>query len=189
MLEQLIQFDKELFLTLNGINAPWADTIFYYITNKYTWIPLYAVLLYALYKKQGLTATFGISIAAVILLITATDQITYNVFKQGLERLRPCHDPELIQLVHLVTDRCGGMYGFVSGHSANSFAAAYFVVHQFNKKWLSASLFIWAAVVAYSRVYVGVHFPGDIFFGAIIGLFIAAGVVQFQQWATKKWVQ
>jgi undecaprenyl-diphosphatase len=114
--------------------------------------------------KKGLWFVFSIA-----LLITCTDQIT-NLFKEGFARLRPCHDSNLAPLMRLVKDRCGGLYGFFSGHSSNSFALAIFFITFFKPRYPAMRwLVFWAAIVAYSRVYVGVHYPIDILCGALFG--------------------
>ena len=84
-------------------------------------------------------------------------------------RPRPCRDPDIGHLVHRVNNYCGGAYGFVSGHAANSFALATMISLLFRKKWVSTGLLIWATMVSYSRIYLGVHYPGDVIFGALLG--------------------
>jgi len=167
MIEFINNIDIEVFLFLNGLHTPWMDTVMYYITNKYTWFPFYflfVVLIGWRFKWKGLSA-----IIFVILAISFSDFITSGVMKPTIERLRPCHNPDLANLVHLVTG-CGGKYGFASGHAANSFALAtsvflIFRIHYRHLGWL----FLWAFIVAYSRIYVGVHYPFDIITGGIIG--------------------
>lgn len=173
MLDQLIQFDKELFLFLNNLGTPTWDTLWLTITNKLTFIPLYAVLLYLIFRSFGVK-TLLLSILVITLMITFTDQIT-NLFKDGFVRFRPCHDSDIQSLVRLVKASCGGKYGFFSGHSSNSMAAAVFaglLLKPYYKNLIFLLLF-WSAMVAYSRIYVGVHFPLDIIcgmtFGAISG--------------------
>ena len=108
----------------------------------------------------------------VALGITASDQ-SANIFKFGFERLRPCHDPSLEGLLREV--KCGGKFGFYSAHSSNSFFVATYLTILLGKKikQLPYFLFVWAAIVAYSRVYLGMHFPGDIIIGAIMGILLA----------------
>lgn len=172
MVDQLIQFDKELFLFLNNLGSPTWDNLWLIITNKLTFAPLYGVLLYLIYKKFGLKPML-ISIVVVVLMITFTDQIT-NVFKHGFKRLRPCGTEGVMENMRFIAVRCG-RYGFFSGHSSNSMAAAIFAGLLFKSyyKNLIFILLFWSAVVAYSRIYVGVHYPLDIIcgmtFGAISG--------------------
>lgn len=170
MLEQLIQKDKELFLYLNSLGNPDWDFLWLFISNKWSAIPLYFMLLVLCFKAFKVKDVFLVLIT-VALLITATDQ-TANLFKYGFERLRPCHDPEIEHLVRLVKASCGGKFGYFSAHAANSFAVASFFSFLLKNrfKWLPWLLFVWCSAVAYSRVYLGVHFPLDIVTGAFIGL-------------------
>ncbi|MDO5981098.1 phosphatase PAP2 family protein [Flavivirga spongiicola] len=172
MINQLLEYDTELFLFLNNLGSePW-DNLWLIITNKLTFIPLYAILLYLLYKKYGLRSLL-VFVVVVALMITFTDQIT-NVFKRGFQRPRPCGEADLIDQMRFIAVRCG-KYGFFSGHSSNSMAAAVFAGLMLKQyyKYLIFILLFWSAVVAYSRIYVGVHYPLDIVcgltFGAIAG--------------------
>jgi len=172
MIDQLLQYDTELFLYLNNLGTPTWDGLWLLITNKLTFVPMYALLLYLIYKKFGLK-TLLFSILIIALMITFTDQIT-NVFKRGFERLRPCRQEGVMEEMRFIAARCG-KYGFFSGHSSNSMAAAVFaglLLKPFYKKLIFILLF-WSAIVAYSRIYVGVHYPLDIIcgmaFGAISG--------------------
>jgi undecaprenyl-diphosphatase len=171
MIDQLIAFDKSIFLELNGWGAPYLDAFMVFVSGKLEWIPLYAVLLYFVfkqYKQKGFYILFF-----VILLIVASDQISVNLFKNIFERFRPCHDPSLEGLVRIVNDKCGGKFGFVSSHATNTFALATFIgLILKSNKWLIA-LLVWASVVSFSRIYLGVHFPLDVFCGALLGVAIA----------------
>lgn len=172
MLEKLLEYDTKLFLFLNNLGSPTWDNLWLAITNKITFVPLYAILLFLLYKKFGLKSLL-IFILVIALMITFTDQIT-NVFKLGFARPRPCREAGLIDQMRFIAIRCG-MYGFFSGHSSNSMAAAVFaglMLRPYYKNLIFILLF-WSAIVAYSRIYVGVHYPLDIIcgltFGAISG--------------------
>jgi undecaprenyl-diphosphatase len=168
MLEQLIQYDAELFLYLNNLGTePW-DGLWLVITNKLTFIPLYAILLYLIYKKYGVKPLL-LMVLLITLMITFTDQIT-NVFKRGFMRPRPCGAEDLVDYVRFIAPRCG-KYGFFSGHASNSMAAAVFgglILRPYFKNLIFLLLF-WSIIVSYSRIYVGVHYPLDIFCGMTFG--------------------
>lgn len=170
MIEKL---DQDLFLILNAIHSPWWDKFMVLVSAKLTWVPLYAFILVLLGIKYRRTLLLIIPI--VILLVTASDQLSVHAFKEVFQRLRPCHEPALAGLVHTVNDKCGGMYGFVSSHAANSFAVAVFSLGLLKKKWFTVLILFWAALVSYSRIYLGVHYPGDIIGGAILGILLAYG--------------
>lgn len=170
-LQNLIDFDQELLLTLNGLNTPFQDNFFLLFTQTITWIPLYITIIYILItsqKKGSIVTLLGIAV-----LITLCDQISTNVFKEGFERLRPSHDPSIKNLVHLVAGKRGGSYGFVSSHATNSFALALFLSLIFRNRLFSISIFSWAILNSYSRIYLGLHYPGDILGGMILGFLLA----------------
>ena len=175
MLDFLKNIDESLFIFLNGLHNDAFDFIMYWITYQQTWYPFYLLLIIWLVWKYKLNGI--ILIIFIVLAITISDQFTSSFMKPFFERLRPCHDPSISHLVHLV-DGCGGQYGFASSHASNSFALATMLFLFFRTRFKHASiLFIWAGLVAYSRIYVGVHFPGDIIVGALIGYL--TGLIRF----------
>lgn len=177
MIDKIITYDQELFLWLNQLGSQSFDGLWYGITYKYTWIPLYLFFIVYAVKTSVKSKGWWLVLGA-ILVVTLADLTSVHAFKNVFERLRPCHDPEIRDWVRVVKG-CGGLYGFVSSHAANSFGVAFFFFHTVFKskpwKWM---LLIWAAIVAYSRIYVGVHYPLDILCGAILG-WVCAQLVLF----------
>jgi len=168
-MESLIELDKKLLIYLNGFHADWLDPIMLQLTKTQFWIPLYLFLIYLIFKNFS---TRGwIIMAGVALAILLADQITSSLMKPFFMRLRPSQEPTLQGLVHIVNDYKGGLYGFASSHAANTFATALFVWLLFRKtyNWM-VFIFVWAVLMTYTRIYLGVHYPGDIFVGAIVGL-------------------
>jgi len=183
MLEKLNELDQQLFLFLNSLHSPFWDTIMYWVSDRFIWAPFYlALFVFIIYrfKKQAF-----LIIPFAILLIVIVDQLAVLLFKNVFERLRPCHNPGLADLMHLVKDHCGGKYGFISNHAANSFGLAAYTSLLFNKKWFSTTLFTWAALVSYSRIYLGVHYPGDILGGMIFGILTGWLVFMMYQFTKK----
>lgn len=170
-MEEIILEDKQAMIFLNNLGSSTFDPFWILVSEKWFWIPLYVIFLYFLYKNFNKKSLIYI-LLFVALGITASDQIA-NIFKFGFERLRPCHDPSLEGLLREV--KCGGKFGFYSAHSSNSFFVATYLTMLLGKKikQLPYFLFVWAAIVAYSRVYLGMHFPGDIIVGAIMGILLA----------------
>ncbi|WP_435313985.1 phosphatase PAP2 family protein [Cellulophaga fucicola] len=172
MLEELIQYDTDVFLYLNNLGTDTWDGFWLFVTNKVSSIPLYIVLLLLAYKQVGFKKTLLI-LVSVGVLIGATDQLA-NFFKYGVARLRPCHNPDIDGFVRLVKSSCGGKYGYFSAHAANSFAVAIFFGNLLKDKfkYIKYLLIVWAAFVAYSRIYIGVHYTLDVATGILIGTFM-----------------
>ena len=166
-------FDQQVFLFLNSQNSLFWDKVMYAISMVVIWIPLYlAILIYMgfRYKRK-----FIIIVLFIIVAVTLTDQFALLI-KNIVERLRPCHEPSLTGLVHLINGKCGGLYGFVSSHAANAFNVALLSLLFIRERWYSIFIVIWAAIVGYSRIYLGVHYPGDVLCGSILGALTGWGI-------------
>ena len=168
----IVQLDQQLFLIINGWHTSFLDFIMFWLSDKYIWIPLYAVLLGLLIRENR--RHWWLLLIAVALLVTLTDQISVKLFKDVFLRLRPCHDPLLEGLVRVLNGHCGGQYGFISSHAANTFGLAVFVGALLKNRysWILWAMLLWAGIVSYSRIYLGVHFPGDVLVGAMVGALI-----------------
>lgn len=176
--QRLEKWDQWLFIKLN---SEWTngffDAFFPFFRDAYIWAPLYLFILVFIivnYGQKGLWWSLGF-----ICTVAITDIIGARVFKEGIERLRPCGDPVMMDHVRLLLSRCSGSYSFVSNHAANHFSLAVFAFITFRglfRNWMYIGL-IWAALIAYAQVYVGVHYPLDVLGGAglgtITGLFMA----------------
>ncbi|MFC7358286.1 phosphatase PAP2 family protein [Jejudonia soesokkakensis] len=187
MIEELLKYDEQLFLFLNGLgNTSW-DGFWNVVTHKLSSIPLYAMLLYLVYKKFGVKGTLIVMVVAAF-MITATDQLA-NLFKYGIARPRPCRVESLQTTIRFVAERCG-RFGYFSAHAASSMAAAVFIglLLKSRYKYLPFLLLFWAVVIGYSRIYLGVHYPLDVitgmFFGAIFGFL----VFLLNRWAQRKFI-
>jgi len=171
MIESIRDWDEKAFLWLNSFHSDGLDLIVLQLTQTITWIPLYLLLLYLIYRKDPKNMAWVIG--GVMLTILLADQVSSGFMKPYFERLRPCHDPQWVGLIHNY-GRCGGLYGFVSSHAANTFGMATFLTLILRKKQKGIYwLFLYALVVSYSRIYLGVHYPLDVFFGALVGVLSA----------------
>ena len=188
MIEHLLEYDTELFIFLNNLGSAKWDAFWMAYTTKFNWIPIYAILLYLLYKQLGLKPLL-VTLGVVAVMVLFTDQIT-NVFKHGIQRSRPCQLDELIGKIRLVKSSCGGRFGFFSAHASNSMALALFIglMLRYRFKYLKWILIVWAFLMAYSRVYIGVHYPLDIVCGMIFGGLTGYSFYKLNLFLIKKFV-
>lgn len=173
MLDELIRADQELLLKLNGgYRSEWADSVMWLFSQSTTWIPAAVVLLaviIAVKRKESIYILLALGLTVLI-----ADQVSSGLIKPLVERFRPTHEPALEGLVQTVNGYTGGKYGFVSSHAANSFGVALFCAMLFKNRLFGATMILWSLLDCYSRIYLGVHYPGDIVGGIIVG---AAGAV------------
>lgn len=174
MLDIIKSIDESLFLFLNAHHNSFFDPLMWLFSEKFYWAPLYVWFLWKLYKRYP--KHFWTVLIAIALMITVSDQLC-NLVKNNVMRLRPSQEPHLYSLVHVIHDYRGGMYGFYSSHASNAFALALFMITVFRGKWkyIMPISIIYAFLTAYSRIYLGVHYPGDVLTGAIIGSLLGVG--------------
>jgi len=186
MIDQLELLDRQLFLLINACNSPVFDLVMYYVSQMWIFLPLFFYWLFLVYNKVGIKKLL-ILLSFLVVLIALTDQ-TSNQTKHAVKRYRPSHNVEIQAQVHSVNGYKGGQYGFFSGHATNSFGVAMllFLLFSKNKLRLRLTFFLWAALTAYSRIYLGVHYPSDIFVGMLVGLFWGIIVYKLMQYTFKK---
>jgi len=169
-MEYLNQLDTQLFMLINGSHNAFFDPIMYWLSDKLFWIPMYLLIVFLMvrrYKMRGV-----LMLLFVGLTIALCDQTASGLLKNTVQRLRPSHEPSLAGLIYLSKAGPGGLYGFASSHAANVFGLATFLCFVLDSKfrYLKYWLFFWASLVAYSRIYNGVHYPGDVLVGSFIGI-------------------
>jgi undecaprenyl-diphosphatase len=175
MLEKILELDTQIFLWFNkGCSNAVFDAVMPFLRQAKNWIPLYfifGVFTFVRYKKRGFLVFLFCCLSVAL-----ADRISSGILKPEIGRLRPCHNQALKEKMVLRLTSCGGQFGFVSSHAANHFALALFFAVQFKTKrfpYLKVLLFGWAASISLAQIYVGVHYPLDILFGAILGLLCA----------------
>lgn len=174
LLQLLNQWDTDLLLAINGWHNGYWDTFMYAFSGKWVWVPMYAALVYVLARNLPWRTTLW-CLVGVALCITFADQVGASLIRPWAERLRPANPENPISdLVHIVNGYRGGRYGFPSCHAANTFGLAFYLMLVVRRKALTGLLVAWALVTCYSRAYLGVHYPGDLLAGALLGLAGAA---------------
>lgn len=181
IIHQLEQIDTEVFLFFNGMHCELFDYFMMIVSHRFAWIPFYAAFIWVMivnfHWKVILT-----TILAVALLVLLCDQTASGLLKPMVERLRPSNlDNPISPMVHVVNEYRGGRYGFPSSHSANSWGVTFLAMYLVRSRNLNIFMMIWAAIVSYSRTYLGVHYPGDLLVGMLIGFVMASLVFWIYQ--------
>ena len=195
-MDSLIHIDQQWLLAINGWHAEWADVLMWYVSKSTTWLPLYALLVGLVVYRFGIqwyqstqstqiisnTPTLSkkkallrvvIVLAGFAVAIGLSDFVSSGLIKPWVCRLRPTHEPALAGMLHLVNGYTGGLYGFVSSHAANTMACALLFSLLYKNKYATIGLMLWVALNCYSRMYLGVHYPGDIIGGLLVGALFA----------------
>lgn len=182
----LSDIDARLLLIVNGAHSPFFDSVMWCISGRWIWVPFYAVLAYLLFRRMSWKRA-SICLVTIGLIILAADQTCATLIRPEIGRLRPANlNNPLSSFVHVVNGYRGGRYGFPSCHAANTFAFAVFMSLVIRHKWFTVMMFSWAFVVSYSRMYLGVHYFGDLFCGATIGSLFAVLFYYLQNYLFKR---
>lgn len=172
LINKLLPFEEDIFLALNGSNSLFWDNAMWTYTGLVTWLPLALIFLYIIFRNQQLKEGLLV-LGAIVLVILLSSLASSCFFKPLFKRYRPTHHPDYKDLVTIVNGFRGGDYGFISGHSTNSFGLAFILTFIFRNQFVTISMMLWAALNSYSRIYLGVHFISDIVAGFVIGALIA----------------
>ncbi|MBR3728408.1 MAG: phosphatase PAP2 family protein [Muribaculaceae bacterium] len=185
MIEYLNGIDADALLAVNGLHDMFQDAFWWMVTAKWSSLLLVLALAWILLHQNRRHAL--LVLAMLVLSILVADQVSSGLIKHLVERLRPTHDPSLESMVHVINGYRGGLYGFVSSHAANSFAIATLLALLMRHRVVTLSMFTWALLQCYSRVYLGVHYPGDILGGIIVGVLAGWLVWQLMRWIERRW--
>lgn len=178
MMQELLNLDTQVLIFLNQLGSEKWDALWLYLTHMKSWLPLYSFLVFFLFFRfhwKNVLLIIGLTVLGIVL----ADQ-TSNLLKDNVARLRPCNTPDLLPLIRLVKEGCGGKYGFSSAHAANHMFLAIFLGSIIKSKynWFFISLIIWALSIGYSRIYIGVHYPLDVLTGFFLGGFIGLSLLK-----------
>lgn len=185
MLERILDYERDLFLFLNGSDSVFVDNFMWLYTGMIVWFPLALFILFVLcYKKDWRESV--LILLGIGLVVLFCDQFSSHICKPYFERFRPTHHPDFMDQVKTVFDYRGGKYGFISGHAANSFGFAIYMSLLFRNRLFSFTIFCWAFLTAYTRIYLGVHFISDIIPGALSGLVLGYIAYQMYVFSRKK---
>ena len=173
--ENLLHYERDLFLFLNGSDSVLLDNMMYTLSGSKVWIPLYLFVLFLIFYKTPKKEAFLVSLS-FILVFALCDQFSSGLIKPIFERLRPGHHPDFKDVVHIVNNHRGGGYSFISGHATNCTGFAVFLAFVFRNRWATLVALSWAMLISYSRIYLGMHFISDVVGGILAGALIAIAI-------------
>ena len=185
MFEYLNDIDSDALLAVNGLHDVFQDAFWWMLTAKWSSLLLVLGLAWVLMHQNRRHALLLLGMLALTVLVA--DQVSSGLIKHLVERLRPTHDPSLENAVHVINGYRGGLYGFVSSHAANFFAASTLVAIVMRHRVVTLGLFTWAVLQCYSRVYLGVHYPGDILGGIVVGVLAGLLIWLLMRWIERRW--
>jgi len=173
MIETLNQWDHSLMLWMNYDGGAWQDAFWYALSYKFSWVPLYLAILFVMAyqaRRSGQWKRLALMVVTTALIILLADQIASGLIKPWVARPRPSHQEGVMEQLHYVNGYHGGAYGFVSSHAANTISLALWLALLFKNRSLTWAMSLFALLNCYSRLYLGVHYPGDILGGTLVGL-------------------
>ncbi len=183
--ENLLPLERNLFVTLNGSDFKWLDDMMFIISEKWEWIPLYAFVVFMFFYKSPYKQAL-LTLGCAILVFAFSDHISSGIIKPFFERLRPGNHPDFKDIVEIVNSRRGGGYSFISGHATNAVGFAVFVTLLFRNRWVTIVTLTWGLLIAYSRIYLGMHFISDVVGGIIVGALVGFGLYTLLLFLRKK---
>lgn len=183
-MQTLIELDQQLLLFLNSFHTPYLDQLFWLITGQLMWYFPVLVLFIIFFKKGFKEGILAVLMVALVVLMA--DQLSSTICKPFFARLRPTREPAIMDLIQVVNGYRSGTYGFISGHATNSFGIATFLLLLFRNRLFTFNILLVASLLTYSRIYLGVHYPGDIICGGIAGMFIGMLCYKIYKYLHKK---
>jgi len=179
-MDSLLQLDKDLLIWFNCFHTPFWDAIMMFFTRIEFWIPFYILVAYQIYKNKSKEALWWL--IGLLVLVIIGDLISTHLFKNILQRFRPSHEPSLYGIVELVKGYAGDSFGFVSSHATAVFAFAIYTSKLFKNKIYTVFIVMWSLLIVYTRLYLGLHYPGDIIGGIALGWVLGYFIFRITRW-------
>ena len=187
MIEKILLYERDAFFALNGSDSAFLDRFMWLYTGKEVWLPLAILIIGVLVYKKNWRESLLI-ILAIALVVLLCDQFASHVCKPLFTRFRPTHHPDFMEQVKTVFNYRGGLYGFISSHAANAFGFATLMALIMKNRWFGWTLFLWATLTAYTRIYLGVHFISDVVPGMVVGTLFGYVVYRLYLFVRSKWL-